>query len=97
MKNTSILKKLEDEVSKRKCPYCKGPIMINYNGRVRCANPECSTVNKKVSMCSSIERHAATIWTLTDALCEGSQEVEVVGGLRSCVSLFVKIGIMIVQ
>ncbi len=33
-------------------------------------------------MCSSIERHAATIWTLTDALCEGSKNVEAVKGLK---------------
>ena len=47
MKNTSILKKLEAEVSKRKCPACKGPMMINYNGRICCANPECSTRKPK--------------------------------------------------
>ncbi len=36
-------------------------------------------------MCSSVERHAATIWTLSDALCEGSKELELVKDLRMAV------------
>ncbi len=37
-------------------------------------------------MCSSVERHAATIWTLSNALCDGSKEVDVVVDLRKSVN-----------